>query len=49
MECEHDYEIIEEDIETEVTKFLDGEAVIEVTGYAVFFCKKCLDVQKKVF
>lgn len=50
MGCEHDYEVLEDDLNVEIANYLDGkgEIIMNVHGYAVFYCKKCLDIQKKV-
>lgn len=48
-ECEHDYAVLYDNIDIEELRYTDGDVEIEVRGYAVFHCKKCLDVQKKVF
>ena len=49
FDCEHEYGVLEEDIEIVEHRFLgESEAEIELSGYAVFYCKKCLDIQKKV-
>lgn len=48
-ECEHDYKVLHDNIDVEELRFTDGDIEFEVRGYAVFHCKKCLDVQKKVF
>ncbi len=49
MDCEHDYEVLHDGIEVEETRFVgDGKVSIELSGYVIFYCKKCLDIQKKV-
>jgi len=48
MNCEHDYKIIEDDININEIRCGDGDINIEISGYVIFYCKKCLDVQKKV-
>lgn len=49
MECEHDYEVLHDEIQVEETRFMGEEEVkIELSGYVIFHCKKCLDIQKKV-
>ena len=48
MNCEHDYKIIEDDININEIRYGDGDINIEISGYVIFYCKKCLDVQKKV-
>lgn len=49
MECEHDYEVLHDGIQVEETRFMGEEGVeIELSGYVIFHCKKCLDIQKKV-
>lgn len=51
MECKHDYEVLENDTTIEEIRYFDSneEAEINISGYVVFYCRKCLDVQKKVF
>jgi len=48
MECEHNYEILTDNLDTVVTGCGNGEVTTNTTGYVVFYCTKCLDIQKKV-
>lgn len=46
--CNHDYEVLLNDLET-VKTFSDNTiGTVRVTGCVVFYCRKCTDVQKKV-
>lgn len=49
--CEHDYKVLEDNIQVEEIKYFDNAKAteIEISGYVVFHCRKCLDIQKKVF
>lgn len=47
-QCEHDYEVIEDDINVDELRFGDGDVRIDICGYVVFYCKRCLDIQRKV-
>lgn len=51
MQCEHDYVVLEDNIQVEEIRYFssDKETAIEISGYVVFHCRKCLDIQKKVF
>lgn len=49
MACEHEYKILHDGIEVEETRFVGEEEVsIELSGCVIFYCEKCLDIQKKV-
>lgn len=48
LDCEHEYEVLEDNLETVVTRFPDGEVETDTTGYVIFYCKKCLDIKNKV-
>ena len=48
MECEHDYAVIEDDIHVDEIRYGNGELSVEISGYVIFHCRKCLDIQKKV-
>ncbi|MGG4180806.1 hypothetical protein ABEW03_16110 [Virgibacillus pantothenticus] len=45
--CNHKYEVITNNIN--ITEVRTGNVLdIEVNGYILFYCSKCLDIQKKV-
>lgn len=48
MGCEHNYQVIEDNIDVDEIRFNDGVVNIEIRGYVVFHCAKCLDIQEKV-
>jgi len=50
MQCEHDYKVLDDNIEVEQSNFYDDGSSVEldVKGYVVFYCRKCTDIQKVV-
>lgn len=49
LTCEHEYEVLYDGIEVEKARFIgNGKVSVELSGYVIFHCKKCLDIQKKV-
>lgn len=48
-ECKHDYIVLDSNIETTTLSYGTEIYSTETNGYAVLYCKKCLDVKKKVF
>lgn len=46
--CEHEYEVLEKDIETRKITCDEKVLEVEIKGYVSFYCKKCLDIQKQV-
>mgnify|MGYP001401617399 CR=1 FL=1 len=49
MNCEHEYEVLHDGIQVEEIMYMDeGKIEIELSGYVIFHCKKCLNIQKKV-